>query len=227
MSRLLWRECIRNRWILVIGFAGILLPYLVAALVISPTDPEAYFTYVIAYSHSYLCAWGAIAVLMGGAVTGGRAERPAELANCGPLSRWKVLCSKQFLPLGIFAIAVGVNLVLVDGWILPLEPVEMTAVVDMRVFVSVLLVAYGVGWLTTQFFASSFYASLTGFVTPFLFAGIVAAVLKASGGEMDTLNGWVSASNRDLGKIRPTEQHHRRGHQRPRHAFPPRQSQSL
>ncbi len=77
MSRLLWRECIRKRWIPVIGFAGILLPYLVAALVISPTDPEAYFAYVLAYSLRYLCAWGAIAVLMGGAVTGGRADRPA------------------------------------------------------------------------------------------------------------------------------------------------------
>ena len=195
MRRLLRRECIRNRWILVIGFAGILLPYLVAALIISPTDPEAYFTYVIAYSHSYLCAWGAIAVLMGGAVTGGQADRPAEIASCDPLPQWKVMCSKQILPLGIFAIAVGVNLVLVDRWILPLEPVEMTAVVDMRVFVSVLLVAYGVGWLANQFFSSSSYASLTGFVAPFLVAGIVAAVLKASGSEMDTLNGWVSAIN--------------------------------
>jgi len=144
MRRLLWRECIRNRWILVIGFAGILLPYFIASLVISPTDPEAYFTYVIAYSHSFLCAWGSISVLMGGAVTGGRADRSAELASCNPLSRWKVLCSKQVLPLIVFATAVTVNLVLVDRWISPVESAEVKAVVDMRVFVSVLLVAYGV-----------------------------------------------------------------------------------
>ncbi len=195
MRPLLWRECLRNRWILLVGFAGILLPYLVAALVISPTDAEAYFTYVIAYSLSYLCAWGAIAVLMGGAVSGAHVDRPAELASCDPPSRWNVLCSKQILPLIIFAIAVGVNLAMVDRWISPVEPVDMKAVVDMRVFVSVLLVAYGVGWLATQFISSSFYASLTGFVTPFLVAGLVAAVLKVSGGEMDTLNGWVSAMN--------------------------------
>lgn len=131
MRRLLWRECLRNRWILLIGFTGILLPYLIAVFVISATDTESYFAYVISYSLSDLCAWSAIAVLMGGSVTGGRPDRLAELASCDPLPHWKVLCSKHILPLLIFTVAVGVNLVLVDRLILPVEPVEMTAIVDM------------------------------------------------------------------------------------------------
>jgi len=51
------------------------------------------------------------------------------------------------------------------------------------------------GWFVTQFFSSSFYASLIGFLAPFIVAGIVAGILKTSGAEMDTLNGWVSAIN--------------------------------
>ena len=82
-----------------------------------------------------------------------------------------------------------------NRWILPIEPVEMTAVVDIPVFASVLFVTYGVGWLVTQFYSSSFYASLIGFPSPFIVAGIVAGILNAIGGKMNTLNGWVSAIN--------------------------------
>ena len=66
---------------------------------------------------------------------------------------------------------------------------------DMRVFASVLLLAYSVGWLFTQYLSSPLFAGIIGFATPYLVAGIAAAVLMASGEDMTALNGWVSLIN--------------------------------
>lgn len=195
MNWLLWREYRRNRWILLMSVAGILLPYLVAAAVISATDPEAYAMYFVAYMHSYLWAWLAIAVMVGSAVAGGRADRSAEFVAYLPLPRWRVLFSKLILPLVTFAIALGVNVYFVDALIQPVEPIELTDLVDLRVFASVLLVTYSAGWLVTQFLSSALYASIIGLIAPLLVGGLVAGVLWSSGSELVALNGWVSAIN--------------------------------
>ena len=191
MNWLLWREYRLNRWILTAGAVGILSPLLIAIIAFSTSDGEAFAKFVSMYICSYGSAAITVALLAGNAVAGGRADRSAEFLSYLPLPRWRILASKLILPLLITTVAWCVNFAYVSSRIRPVEPVEMAAMADLRIFASVLLVAYSAGWVATQFLSSPLYAGIIGFVAPFLVAGLVAAVVKVSGGDMTGLNGWV------------------------------------
>ena len=191
MSWLLWREYRLNRWILTLGAVGILTPLLIAAIAFSRSDREAFPKFLSMYMCSHMSAAITVALLAGNAVAGGRTDRSAEFLAYLPLSRWRTLASKLILPLLIIAVAWSLNLVFVVSRIRPVEPMELEAAADLRVFASVLLVTYSAAWLATQFLSSPTYAGIIGFVAPFVVAGLVAAVLKVSGGDMTALNGWV------------------------------------
>jgi ABC-type transport system involved in multi-copper enzyme maturation permease subunit len=196
MNWLLWREYRQNRWILAFGATGILVPYLIAVAVVQASDPEAYAKYFALYVNSYGAAWITIALLAGGAVAGGRADRSAEFLAYLPLPRWRVMASKMILPLLTFAAAWCVNLVFVNSRIRPVEPAEMARAVDLPIFASVLLAVFSGGWLFTQFLSSTFYAATMGALFPIAVGLNVTVILFLSGAdEINALNNWVAMTN--------------------------------
>ena len=179
------------------GAAGILLPCLIAGAAVSAADdPEAYAKYFSAYVISYMSAWFTVALLAGNAVAGGRADRSAEFLAYLPLPRWRVLASKLVLPLITVTAAAGVNIVFVDLRIRPVEPVELSDLVDLRLFASVLLVVYCAGWLATQFLSSPLYAAVIGVLVPIGVGVKVVVMLDLSGADGNaSLTEWLAVIN--------------------------------
>jgi ABC-type transport system involved in multi-copper enzyme maturation permease subunit len=199
VSWLLWREYRLNRWILVIGAAGILVPHLIFFLAVGNNDDTvlAFGKFMGAYGASSMFGYLAIAMLAGHAIAGERADRSAEFIAYLPLPRWRILASKLVLPLIIIAVIMGMNLVSVNLLALPVD-FPLAHMADLRVLPSALLATYGVSWLFSSLLSSPVIASIIGLCTPFVVAGFGMATLNFLGLDVTTpenvlaLNGWCA-----------------------------------
>jgi len=161
MNWLLWREYRRNRWILIAGATGVLLPYIIAVIF----DADRSSGFAGAFFLSSVFSHLTVALLAGNAVAGERADRSAEFIAYLPWRRSSTFASKLLFP-----VTTGVVCCLVYLWggnQLDL-PEIMAHMFDPLAFVSGLLVVYSVAWLMTSYLSSVAYASCIGFVAPWL-----------------------------------------------------------
>jgi hypothetical protein len=159
MSWLLWREYRRNRWILATGAAGLFLPCLIAVMF----SAEHTVNFIGVFMLSSVFSEMTVALLAGNALAGERADRSAEFVAYLPWRRTSTFASKLVLP----ALAAVVGSV-VYVWCAHQLPEIATPMADLRIFVVVILVIYGVGWLASSLSSSVAYASCIGFVAPYL-----------------------------------------------------------
>ena len=94
MNWLLWREYRRNRWILIAGATGVLLPYIIAVIF----DANRSSGFVCAFVLSCVFSQMTVALLAGNAVAGERADRSAEFIAYLPWRRSSTFASKLPFP---------------------------------------------------------------------------------------------------------------------------------
>jgi len=140
MTWLLWREYRLNRWILITGGVLVVLPFVSALLSVSIGGDRS-SAFFAAYIASTVFSAMMIALLSGNSIAKERADRSVEFGAFLPLTRWRRLCSKLFLPLTTVAVLWIVNLLVlmpaVETW--PAEAWPTTGTLPERFQWSVLL----------------------------------------------------------------------------------------
>jgi hypothetical protein len=161
MNWLLWREYRRNRWIHATRAAGLFLPCLIAVMFSAEYTVKFIGVFVLSSVFSEMT----VALLAGNALAGERADRSAEFVAYLPWRRISTFASKLVLP----ALTAAIGFVIYVWCAHQLPEIAMPGqMADLRIFVVVILVIYGVGWLASSLSSSVAYASCIGFIAPYL-----------------------------------------------------------